>query len=85
MKDRFYKLCQENGRIHIGYTTNTQNIGNKQSTDNSAIATLCGIVSICESLVDTDVYLFLSQIDISKVTCDECRKVYFNKSLNTSP
>jgi hypothetical protein len=76
MKDTLYQLCQENGKIHIGCITNIPNIENKQTNNNHAIATLCGTVATCESLVDTDVHVFLSQIDIIKVTCYKCKEKY---------
>lgn len=76
MKDTLYQLCQENGKIHIGCITNIPNIENKQTNNNSARATLCGTVETCESLVATDIHLYLSRIDTSKVTCDECNEKY---------
>lgn len=47
---------------------------NKQTNINSAIVTLCGMVATCESLVAKDVHLYLSRVDTSKVTCDECNE-----------
>lgn len=76
MKDVFYQLCQGNGTIHIGCIPNIPNIENKQTNNNHAIVTLCGTVATCESLVDKSTASFLTQIDISQVTCYECKKKY---------
>ena len=76
MEDVFYQLCQGNGKIHISRIPNIHNIKKKQNNNNHAIATLCGTVATCESSVDKSTAIFLTQIDISQVTCYECKKKY---------